>query len=171
MDYSLTVIILILSLFTFFIPAIARKLASRRWRLVYLLPLILSVLLAPFIGWDIGNLGVYIAALLIMGELFTDQRKLRTLLSGAAVVSVLASLVFMSVSPLYHKAQYLEDFEKAFATMKEHYVLTEEKAIDWDALYGKYRPLFAEAEKEQDEYLCNASWTKFAQEFYDGHVA
>ena len=129
------------------------------------------MLLAPFIGWDIGNLGVYIAALLIMGELITDLQKLRALLSGAAVVSVLASLVFMSVSPLYHKAQYLEDFEKAFATMKEHYVLTEEKAIDWDALYGKYRPLFAEAEKEQDEYLCNASWTKFAQEFYDGHVA
>ncbi|MCR4640500.1 MAG: hypothetical protein K5697_00540 [Lachnospiraceae bacterium] len=171
MDYSLTVIILILSVFTFFIPLIARKLASRLWRLVYLLPLILSVLLAPFIGWDIGNLGVYVAALLIMGELFVDRQKLRALLSGAAVVSVLASLVFMSVSPLYHKARYLEDFEKAFATMKEHYVLTEEKVIDWDALYGKYRPLFAEAEKEQDEYLCNASWMKFTQEFYDGHVS
>lgn len=171
MDYSLTIIILLLSVFTFFVPAIARKLASRLWRLVYLLPLILSVLLAPFIGWDIGNLGVYIAALLIMGELFADKQKLKDLLSGAAVVSVLASLVYMSVSPLYHRARYLEDFEEAFATMKEHYVLTEEKGIDWDALYDKYRPQFAEAEKEQDEYLCNVSWTKFALEFYDGHVS
>ena len=170
MDYSLTIMILILAVFTFFVPAISRKLASRLWRLVYLLPLFLAVLIAPFIGWDIGNLGVYIAVVIIMAMLFTKKQKVRSLLSCAAIAAAIVSLVYMSVSPMYHRARYLDDFEEAFTTMKEHYVLTQEKGIDWDALYAKYRPEFEKAEKEQDEYLCNVSWTKFSREFYDGHV-
>ncbi|MBR3305642.1 MAG: hypothetical protein IKI75_00140 [Lachnospiraceae bacterium] len=170
MDKTLAVFVLLLTVFTFFLPAISKKAASRLWRLVYMAPLLFCVILAPFPGWDIGNAGIYVAAVLVMTELFSEKQKLRNGISAAAAVSVIASMVYMSASPLYHRVDYLADFENGFATMKEHYVLTEEKGIDWDELYSEYRPQFEQATLKQDRYLCNAGWTKFAQEFYDGHV-
>ena len=163
--------VLLLTILTFFLPAIAKKRASRLLRLVYLAPLLFCVLLAPFAGWEIGGIGMYLAAILVMLELYTERQSIRNLLSGVAAIAVVATLIYMNVSPLYHRVDYLADFDAAFATMREHYVLTEEKGIDWDALYAEYRPQFAQITKEQDAYLCDVTWTKFAQEFYDGHVS
>ena len=171
MDMSLAVIILIIAIFTFFIPALSKKAASGLWRVVYLAPLLLSIMLSMLIEWDAGYMGVYLAAVLIMTELFFEKHLYRNIISGMAIVSVTVTIVYMAVSPMYHRTDYLADFKYGFNTMKEHYVLTEEKGIDWDALYEKYEPRFAEASREQDVYLCNKLWTEFAQEFYDGHVA
>ena len=131
MDKSLAITVLIITVFTFFIPAISKKAASCLWRLVYLAPLLTAVMFAPFIGWDIGNLGIYLAAVIIMTELFFEKQNLRNILSAAAIVSVVTALVYMLTSPMYHRVDYLADFEEGFETMKEHYVLTEEKAIEY----------------------------------------
>ena len=170
MDKTLAILVLLLTILTFFLPSIAKKRASRLLRLVYLAPLFFCVLLAPFAGWEIGGIGMYLAAVLVMLELYMEKQSMRNLLSVAAAAAVIATLIFMNVSPMYHRVDYLSDFESAFATMKEHYVLTEEKDIDWDALYAEYKPQFEKITKEQDAYLCDVMWTKFAQEFYDGHV-
>ena len=54
--------------------------------------------------------------------------------------------------------------------MKKHYVLADEKGINWDELYKEYKPKFREAEKKQDLTMNYQLWQQYSQEFYDGHV-
>ncbi len=170
MDIFLIVLILFISIFTFFIPELCRKRESSLWRLVYLIPLLLAIGFAGFLGWDMGYIGAVAAVLLIMGELFVREDRMKKVLSRIAVLGAVASLLYIAFCPYYHYKDYLGDFEKVYDTMKEHYVLSIEKGIDWEYLYDKYRPIFEEASHKQDEFMCNLAWKKYTQEFYDGHV-
>ena len=55
--------------------------------------------------------------------------------------------------------------------MKEHYVLTNEKGIDWDELYDRYQPVFAKIDETQDAKENYKTWMQFTREFYDGHTS
>ena len=170
MDKILALFILAVSVFSFFIPALSKKRASRLWRLFYLVPLIAAAATASFAGWDIGYIGVYLAAVILTFALYLNDGKKIRIISIAACALVTASLVYMNVSPFYQKEDYAAYFDKGFNVMKEHYVLTEEKEIDWDALYAKYRPRFEDAASKQDNTQNIKYWLQFTQEFYDGHV-
>lgn len=163
-------LILAICIFGFFLPSIRKKYDSSIWRLVYVAPLILAVLISPFIEWNIGYAGMYLAVILMLLQLFTEKQGLNKLISGGAAVSVMVSIICIMVLNMGVGGSYTGDFEDAFAVMKEHYVLTEEKGIDWDSLYAKYHPLFERAEREKDEILDHKSWLQFTQEFHDGHV-
>ena len=140
------------------------------WRLVYVAPLILAVLISIFIEINIGYAGMYLAVILMLLVLFTEKTALKKIITAAAAVSVMVSIICIMVLNMGAGMGYTKDFEDAFAVMKQHYVLTEEKAIDWDSLYAKYHPLFEKAEAENDGILNYKNWLQFTQEFYDGHV-
>ena len=173
MDLIFTLLELGLMILLFIIAKLSVKRASNKWRLTYAAPTFLALILIIFNGFDIFHIGIYIAAALQLISLFMEMnqvRKKRTLAVGSAVI-IVVNLVVISISPNYHRENYYKDFEKAFETLKAHYVLAEEKGIDWDELYTKYAPRFKEVDKTQDYVENYKTWAQFTGEFYDGHVS
>ncbi len=173
MDVSFSIIEFALMIFLFFVAKLSVKRASNRWRLVYAAPTFFAIVLAVFGGFDKGQAGIYIAAALQLICLFMTEKEVtkKRIVAIISALMIAANLVFMCFSPMYKKLPYLADFEEAFAMMKAHYILGEEKGIDWDELYAKYKPIFKEVDKTQDHVENYKAWHMFTGEFYDGHVS
>ena len=167
------IIELILMIALFVVSKYSVKHASNKWRLLYAVPVFVAVAAAIFSGFDAYHAGVYLASALPLLCLFFEESKVRPkqVIASACAVIIVANIVFVSVAPNYHRVAYLEDFEQGFQTMKEYYVLSKEKGIDWDALYAKYRPVFEEVDETQDGVGNYKAWQRFTGEFFDGHVA
>ena len=172
MDFVFTIIELALMILLFIIAKYSQKNASNKWRLLYAAPVFFMIVLAVFDGFDKYHSGLYIAAALQLVCLFmeTSQVNKKRMLAVVSAVMILCTLVFISISPSYHRIPYYKDFRKAFDTMKAHYVLSEEKGIDWDELYTEYEPVFKEVDKTQSHVDNYKAWARFTGEFYDGHV-
>ncbi|MCR5251673.1 MAG: hypothetical protein K6E50_13805 [Lachnospiraceae bacterium] len=166
----LAIVLLAICIFAFFIPRIEKKQASCLWKLVYVSPLLLAVAGSAFLDTSVWCAGIYVTAVLMLFLLYATNPVIRKLILGAAAAGAAVSVFLLLVLNKGAEASILADFEKGYATMREHYVLTEEKGIDWDALYAKYRPLFEKADAEGDEVQNYRYWLMFTQEFYDGHV-
>lgn len=171
MDFTLAILELVFAIALIATAKISEKYASNLWKLLNVGPFILAVVLAAFVGWDRLYVGVYVAAFIMMAELLFDRKRMRQLLSIAAAFIIVVTMAVCAVSPAYHKVDYAAGFDEAFDIMKEHYILDQEKGIDWDALYAKYKPVFAEAARDGDAILNYNTWHRFTHEFYDGHVS
>ena len=72
--------------------------------------------------------------------------------------------------PDFSNKSWSEAFFAAHSLLKERYAFTSRKAIDWDALYHRYSPAIAVAEKRND----NASYYRTLREYLyavpDGHL-
>lgn len=143
---------------------------NNRWRLAYLLPALFCLIHLIACDTEICLLGIYLGAVLLAAGFFVTKetfRKRAAILAAACmVITVIPCMVYGG----YRCPDYVADFEEGFACMKEHYVLSEYKAIDWDTLYDKYLPEFEQAEKEHDEVANYMAWNAFCMEFHDGHV-
>ncbi len=170
MDKIFALIELILSAGILLLIRLEKKRPSTRWRILYAVPFVLAAAVAGFIPWDKYYIGVYAGALLFTFCLFTENDRIRIPIVCCGGLLIGGTLLFIMLSPLYGADDYLADFEKGFREMKDYYVLAEEKEIDWDVLYAKYRPQFEEATKQRDEVRNIKLWMQFANEFYDGHV-
>ncbi len=172
MDISFIIIELALMIFLIIAAGLPQKRADNRWRLIYAAPTFLALTLAVFGGFEVYHVGIYVAAALQIACLFLSVNEVRKkqILAVISAVMIVANLAFVTFSKDIHRVPYLADFEKGYETMKEHYVLTEEKGIDWDALYAKYEPMFREIDKTQDHVENYKAWQQFTGEFYDGHV-
>ena len=68
-----------------------------------ILPLIAAAATASFAGWNIGYIGVYLAAVILTLALYLNDGKKIRIISIAACALVTASLVYMNDSPFYQK--------------------------------------------------------------------
>ncbi len=172
MDISFAIIELGLMILLFVVAKVSFKRPSNKWRLLYSAPAFLAVAGLVFVGFDKYYLGIYVAAFLILICLFIEDRKVKQKQITAVVLAaaIVVNMAVIAFSSGYKRKPYLEDFEEAYAVMKEHYVLTDEKGIDWDTLYAKYKPLFKEVDRNQDSVENYKVWQQFTDEFYDGHV-
>ncbi len=150
----------------------AVKKPSNKWRLFYSAPIFVALALAIAEGFDIYLSGIYVASALPLLCLFVEEGKVRKKQRIAAfgALIIAAEFALILTAPGYNRIAFLDDFEQGFATMREHYVLTEEKGIDWDGLYEKYRPMFEAVEESQDAVENYKAWQRFTTEFFDGHV-
>lgn len=171
MDYVLAILELIFAIALIVKEKLSKKYASNKWKLLNVGPVIVAAVLAAFVGWDNLFIGVYVAAFIMMIELFVDKESRRKALSVIAALMIVVTMVVCGISPAYHKWDFAADFDEAFGIMKEHYVLDKEKGIDWDELYAEYKPVFTEATKKNDALLNYNTWQRFTREFYDGHVS
>ena len=171
MDYVLAILELIFAIALIAKEKLSKRYASNSWKLLNVGPVIVAAVLAAFVGWDNLFIGVYVAAFIMMIELFIDKESRRKMLWVIAALMIVVTMVFCGFSPAYHKWDFVGDFDQAFEIMKEHYVLDKEKGIDWDELYAKYKPIFTEATKNSDAILNYNTWQRFTREFYDGHVS
>ena len=177
MDVSFIIIELMLMALLFVVAKIGVKIVSNKWRLLYAAPSFVTIIMVLLGGFDLYHIGVYAAAFLQIFCLFLgndsgDEKsvKPKRILAVVSTFMILISLALVLFAPDYKKMSFYEDFTTAFNTMKEHYVLTEEKGIEWDELYAKYDPLFKEVDKSQDYVENYKLWLQFTGEFYDGHV-
>ena len=173
MDVGFSIIELGLMILLFIIAKVSVKRASNKWRLLYASPTFVAIAMAVFGDFDVNHIGIYLAAALQLTALFFTfgQVEKKQCIAVVSAVMIIANLVFISVSSGYHRSAFYADFIKAYDTMKAHYVLTEEKGIDWDELYRKYEPVFKEVDKNQSYEENYKAWARFTGEFYDGHVS
>ena len=67
----------------------------------------------------------------------------------------------------YIDMEYSEAFQAMFEKVSVEYPFTEEKAIDWAALYDEFAPQVADADNQQDFYRAVRD---FSNKIPDGHV-
>jgi len=67
----------------------------------------------------------------------------------------------------YIDMEYSEAFQAMFEKVSIEYPFTEEKAIDWEALYNEYAPQVADTDSQQDFYRAIRDFTN---QIPDGHV-
>ena len=149
---------------------ISGKYVSEKFKFFYVFPFFVTIFMIIKYGFDAGYLGVYISSLIIVTGLFTDKEVFKRILAACCITAVILSIVFNNLSD-DKRINYEEDFKKAYAVMKEHYVLTNEKGIDWDELYDRYQPVFAKIDETQDAKENYKAWMQFTREFYDGHTS
>lgn len=140
------------------------------WRLLYLVPVFACWLHIALFAADWCLVGVYLGALVLTTGFFTIKPGIRRFSSGLAVILCCLAIPACSYSDNYRRPRYTADFNRGFAFMREHYSLSEHKAVDWDALYSEYLPYFEQAEKERDASADILAWTSFCNEFRDAHV-
>ena len=100
-----------------------------------------------------------------------NNGKVKKMLSIVGVFVFLTSLLLGCFIPDHNKIDYVEEFDTIFCELKEKYILTEIKKIDWDELYQKYHVRFVDVNKSNDYIEKYKLYKQFAQEFYDGHVS
>ncbi len=147
----------------------ADRVKSTKWKLLWLIPAA-GAFLIPKYGPDLSLLPLYLGAVIAALGFFTENKRNRKMISAAGAVCILLSIPACKWNPRYRAKDYFGDFEQLYAGMREHYVLTEHKGIDWDALYTKYQPQFAEIDRTQDAGANSLAWAAFCGEFHDGHV-
>lgn len=174
MQYS-DVIYIILELISvlllFLLAGYASKALNSKWRLCYLLPAIVTMFVTAFMGVEQSLFLAYLGTVLVMAGFFKEKEQLRKGTALLAGVLLLVSIPICLFNPAYRAADYTKDFKETFATLKEHYILSEHKEIDWDGLYQKYLPMMEEADRSHNEVEAVIVWKKFSHAFHDGHVS
>jgi len=66
---------------------------------------------------------------------------------------------------------YSEAFDGMIEKMRKEYAFTEYKEIDWDAKIDEYRPLFVDAEENEDSQAYRRALRDFAWSIPDGHIS
>lgn len=169
-DIILVVLLIVFAVLLYLLAGISEKLVNSKWRICYIIPVIVTLLFTAFSGFDIHMLGAYIASVLFLGGLIKETKTARRVSCILSAVSVIVTVPVCLSSVLYRSYDYAADFKEGFLAMKEHYVLGEHKDIDWDALYEEYLPKFEAVNRSQDEVENLMVWTEFTSEFSDGHV-
>jgi len=151
-------------------------LAGKRMRLVpssrflFVVPFFVAAFHIAMTDLEVCLLGLYIGVILSAGCFFLKNEKNQKRLCIIAGLCILATVIPCLKSPQYRCPHYTEEFEKGFYVMKEHYVLSEYKEIDWDSLYKKYIVLFQKADAKKDLNQAYDAWRSFTNEFHDAHV-
>ncbi|MGN1341431.1 MAG: S41 family peptidase [Oscillospiraceae bacterium] len=169
-DIILLIVVLVMAGGLYVLTEIAAKYISPKWRLCYAVPLVFCVVMMTIDGFEKYLLGAYIGSVVMLAGFFSEKVVLRRAASVAAAVGVAVSVPLCLLTTDYRAKDYVGDFEKGFRIMKEHYILTEHKDIDWDALYDEYLPMFRQATAENDGVQNQIFWLEFCSEFNDGHV-
>lgn len=170
-DIMLIVIELLACLLLWLLAGYAERVISSKWRLCYLAPALLCLLLVFCAGFEPLMIGAYIGSAALAAGFFKDVKKARRTASVVSAALIAAALPFCLLGEGYrNRIDYVADFEKGYRSMKAHYALTKYKDIDWDMLYDKYLPRFKEAKKNRDKNANYIAWCCFCAEFYDGHV-
>ncbi len=148
----------------------ADRVKNSKWRLLWLIPMASCFLIVYVAGVEKLLIPAYIGAVILGAGFFIPKIKTRRAASGLSWVLVLISLPLCLFNKAYRSVDYVSDFKDGFESMKAHYVLTEHKQVNWDALYEKYLPEFKAANKAHDKVANEIAWYKFCAEFHDGHV-
>lgn len=168
-DKILIAVVLVGAILLYILAGIARKYISSKWRALYCVPAVAGMLFLGAQGFEISMLGAYMGTLLMLAGFIKDNVKVRKYTCVGAFVLALVTIPVCMFNKGYRSVDYVQDFKDGVECMKEHYILTEHKGVDFDALYEKYLPMFEEANKEHDPIANFIAWSCFCAETHDGH--
>ena len=151
--------------------SLSKKYASAKWRLLYTLPIIIAVIFVYMDGITKEAAGIAAGAVFVGTGFFVSKAMWKRIIPVISCWMIMVSLVAVLVSPDYKRKSYAEDFDTIFTTIRDHYVLTEEKGLDLEELYAEYAPHFKEVDKSQDYVENYKLWLRFLNNFHDGHVS
>ena len=169
-DIFLIILEIVLCVICYFLAGYATVALNSKWKLIFALPSIVCIAGLAGVGFEISLIGAYIGSFLMLIGFFCEAKNKRQITAIASALLIALSFPAAMLYKGYRAPDYLAEFEEGFNVMKEHYDMTEQKAIDWDALYDKYKPEFAKVNKSHDEVENFILWTQFCNEFHDGHV-
>jgi len=115
------------------------------------------------------------------GLLFTEDDPTETIPAGYSLVDINTEpfQVYKEVRPQitliegdiavndFKDLSYVDAFDALFEKASIEYPFTVDKSIDWEALYGKYAPIIADAKNESEFYT---ALRDFTFDIPDGHV-
>ena len=168
-DKILIAVVLVGAILLYILAGIARKYISSKWRALYCVPAVAGMLFLGAQGFEISMLGAYMGTLLMLAGFIKDNVEVRKYTCMGAFVLALVTIPVCMFNKGYRSVDYVQDFKDGVECMKEHYILTEHKGVDFDALYEKYLPMFEEANKEHDPIANFIAWSCFCAETHDGH--
>lgn len=127
-------------------------------------------------GWFLIAAFIYALAGLIIAR---KEKKVRHLVITGALNFITFSLSVIYIMGISHYARFTNyshmDYEQSMAALIDeiegHYILSEHKQIDYDALRAKYIPLAAEADRNGDEEAYAEAVMNLCYEFHDGHLS
>lgn len=143
---------------------------NNKWRIFYLIPVIICIVHGLLTGVEWCLSGIYLGGLLMLSGYLWATVSVRKKCALATIILSVMTVPVCFVSNHYRTASYLADFENGFDVMKEHYSLSKHKQVDWDALYEEYHPLFEQVDQKQDAAGNFTTWIQFCNEFYDSHT-
>lgn len=170
LDLILVILLIVFAAALFKISCIAESRLTQKWRICYAAPVIVALIVAGLAGFDIYMLPAYIAAIVLLTGFFKDNGKLRRIASVTAAVLAVIAIPVCNMSKGYRAYDYVQDFKDGVRSMESHYILTDHKGVDIDALYDEYLPRFEAVNSSQDELENLVVWTEFCARFNDGHV-
>ncbi len=169
-DIALTALILLSCILLWLAAGAAEKIITTKWRLCYLIPAVLCCIAITVAGPEKYMIGVYIGTAILLLGFFNEKKNIRRISCICAVVPTIISFALCQNAIDYRSRDYAEDFRQAFEKLSKHYVLTEHKNVDFDALYNEYYPKFKEATENADEVENYMLWAQFCGELGDPHV-
>ena len=127
-------------------------------------------------GWFLIAALIYAAAGLIIAR---KEKKVRHLVITGVLNFIVFALSVLYIMGISHYARFTNyshmDYEQSMAALIDeiegHYILSEHKQIDYDALRAKYIPLAAEADRYGDEEAYAEAVMNLCYEFHDGHLS
>lgn len=149
----------------------SEKILSPYWKILYLLPGGLALVLISYAGFTAVLIPVVIGVLASLVGFVSEKRKVRTIICGFGLLMTVISGILAVSLKNSGDYNYTDNFDKAFAKIKDEYILAEYKDIDYDRLYEKYYPMFKQAERDKDPVENVIIWAYLADEFHDGHVS
>lgn len=169
-DLVFVILELILAVSLFILAGYADKVLSPKWKLCYMLPMVVGLVYGGLFGTDACLSGIYIGSALALLGFIREKKKFRQMISLVFGALVLCGVPVCLYSPGYRAPDYAAEFRKGFETMEKYYVLAEHKGISWTSLYEEYMPRFEEVQKNHDAVGNLILWNAFCREFRDGHV-
>ncbi len=170
LDLILAILLIVFSVSLFILSKVAEKIITQKWRICYAAPAIFALFITGLAGFEIYMLPAYIAAVVPLAGFFKDSGKLRRISAVVSAVLAVVTIPLCSLSKGYRAYDYVQDFKDGIKVMEDHYVLSEHKGIDFDALYKEFLPRFEAVNRSQDSLENTIVWTEFCARFNDGHV-
>ncbi len=107
------------------------------------------------------------------------EKKVRHLVITGVLNFITFSLSVLYIMGISHYARFTNyshmNYERSMAAVIDeiegHYILSEHKQIDYDALRAKYIPMAAEADRNGDEEAYAEAVVNLCYEFHDGHLS
>ncbi len=154
----------------FILAGVSQKLPNAKWKLCYLAPMLLFLLMSVFSGMEKLLVLVYAGSFLAALGFFLDKKLLRRIVCALCIPLTASGFILGMTHPAYRATDYLAEFDEGFSVMQKRYALAEFKDIDWDELSEKYRPMFKEAADTGDDELGCKAWMMLCAEFKDGNT-
>lgn len=153
-----------------FILGKKKQLLTQKQRILFLIPVVVVNLFLFFIKINSYYLLAILGVIIIASALwFAGIKKKNVFIIIGSIITVISLSVSLAVSFKYPE-DYIGEFENIYNTLKERYILSDLKKVDWDVLYNKYYPQFVKANTTKDGALKYKLFKQLGQEFFDGHI-